>query len=96
MLVNSMVSTQPLLVVPANGAFLADMVLQRMGIALLPQYYTDMLDPNLFAAVPLEKPNIQWHLVMAWKKIFLSHQRYKRGLVLFVSIFSTLSPNVEH
>ncbi len=47
---------------------LADMVLQRMGIALLPQYYTDMLDPNLFAAVPLEKPNIQWHLVMAWKK----------------------------
>ena len=47
---------------------LADMVLQRMGIALLPQYYTDMLDPTLFAAVPLEKPNIQWHLVMAWKK----------------------------
>ena len=33
---------------------LADMVLQRMGIALLPQYYTDMLDPTLFAAVPLE------------------------------------------
>ncbi|ENW81682.1 hypothetical protein F909_01366 [Acinetobacter sp. ANC 3929] len=47
---------------------LADMVLQRMGIALLPQYYTDMLDPDLFAAIPLEKPNIQWHLVMAWKK----------------------------
>ncbi|MEJ7881996.1 LysR substrate-binding domain-containing protein [Acinetobacter baumannii] len=47
---------------------LADMALQRMGIALLPQYYTDMLDPSLFAAVPLEKPNIQWHLVMAWKK----------------------------
>lgn len=47
---------------------LADMVLQRMGIALLPQYYTDMLDPELFAAIPLEKPNIQWHLVMAWKK----------------------------
>jgi len=47
---------------------LADMVLQRMGIALLPQYYTDMLDPDLFAAIPLEKPNIQWHLAMAWKK----------------------------
>lgn len=47
---------------------LADMVLQRMGIALLPQYYTDMLDPTLFAAIPLEKPNIQWHLAMAWKK----------------------------
>lgn len=47
---------------------LADMVLQRMGIALLPQYYTDMLDPELFAAIPLEKPNIQWHLAMAWKK----------------------------
>lgn len=47
---------------------LADMVLQRMGIALLPQYYTDMLDPDLFAAIPLERPNIQWHLAMAWKK----------------------------
>lgn len=47
---------------------LADMVLQRMGIALLPQYYTDMLDPELFAAIPLEKPNSQWHLAMAWKK----------------------------
>ncbi|MCH7314487.1 LysR family transcriptional regulator [Acinetobacter sp. ANC 3882] len=47
---------------------LADMVLQRMGIALLPQYYTDMLDLELFAAIPLEKPNIQWHLAMAWKK----------------------------
>ncbi|PAM34980.1 hypothetical protein CEJ62_19745, partial [Acinetobacter baumannii] len=47
---------------------LAYMVLQRMGIALLPQYYTDMLDPTLFAAVPLEQPNIQWNLVMAWKK----------------------------
>lgn len=47
---------------------LADMVLQRMGIALLPQYYTDMLDPDLFAAVPLQHPNIQWNLAMAWKK----------------------------
>lgn len=38
------------------------------GNCASPQYYTDMLDPTLFAAVPLEKPNIQWHLVMAWKK----------------------------
>jgi len=47
---------------------LADMILQRMGIARVPQYYTDMLDPDLFAAIPLERPNIQWHLAMAWKK----------------------------
>lgn len=52
----------------SQWSLLADMVLQRMGIALLPQYYTDMLDPELFAAIPLEKPNIQWHLAMAWKK----------------------------
>jgi DNA-binding transcriptional LysR family regulator len=49
---------------------LADMVLQRMGIALLPQYYTDMLDTDLFAAIPLENPKIHWHLAMAWKKNF--------------------------
>lgn len=47
---------------------LADMVLQRMGIALLPQYYTNMLDAQLFAAIPLQQPDIRWHLFMAWKK----------------------------
>ncbi|MEB3766487.1 LysR family transcriptional regulator [Acinetobacter sp. MD2] len=52
----------------SQWSLLADMVQQRMGIALLPSYYTNMLDPKLFAAIPLENPNIPWHLVMAWKK----------------------------
>ncbi|MEB3755220.1 LysR substrate-binding domain-containing protein, partial [Acinetobacter sp. MD2(2019)] len=30
--------------------------------------YTNLLDPNLFAAVQLKNPSIPWHLVMAWKK----------------------------
>ncbi|KAA8735114.1 LysR family transcriptional regulator [Acinetobacter qingfengensis] len=47
---------------------LADMVYQRMGVALLPKYYTDMLDQQRFAAVELIEPQIRWHLVMAWKK----------------------------
>lgn len=34
---------------------LADMVLQRMGIALLPQYYTDMLDHNFICSSATRK-----------------------------------------
>lgn len=47
---------------------LADMVYQGMGIALLPQYYTDKLDVAKYGILPLIEPNIQWHLVMAWQK----------------------------
>lgn len=47
---------------------LADMVYQRMGIALLPKYYTDMLEPKKFTAVELVEPQLRWHLAMAWKK----------------------------
>lgn len=49
---------------------LADMVFARMGITLLPKYYTDMLDER-FSAIPLQNPNIEWHLVMAWRKDIL-------------------------
>ncbi|OUY08330.1 LysR family transcriptional regulator [Acinetobacter populi] len=52
----------------SQWGLLADMVYQRMGVALLPKYYTQMLDPQKFAAVTLEQPEIRWHLVMAWKK----------------------------
>lgn len=50
---------------------LADMVYQRMGVALLPQYYTDMLNPIKFCAIPLVDPELRWHLSMAWKKNIL-------------------------
>ncbi|MBF7691451.1 LysR family transcriptional regulator [Acinetobacter pollinis] len=49
---------------------LADMVFARMGITLLPKYYTDLLD-HRFSAIPLHRPNIEWHLVMAWRKDIL-------------------------
>lgn len=50
---------------------LVDMVYQRMGVALLPQYYTDLLDTQKFCAVPVHSPSINWSLVMAWKKNIL-------------------------
>lgn len=71
---------------------LADMVLQRMGIALLPRYYTDMLDPNLFAAIPLEKPNIQWHLVMAWKQNLPISPAVQAWLEVIRQHFQTIQP----
>lgn len=52
----------------SQWGLLADMVYQRMGVALLPKYYTDMLDPQRFTAVQLVDPTLKWHLVMAWKK----------------------------
>ncbi|MFT4021395.1 MAG: LysR family transcriptional regulator [Acinetobacter sp.] len=69
---------------------LADMVFQRMGIALLPQYYTDMLDPNLFSAIPLQQPNIQWHLVMAWKKNYTRSPAVEAWLNVVKQHFQTL------
>ncbi len=50
---------------------LANMVERRMGIALLPEYYTQNMNPQIFAAVPLTEPEIHWRLAMAWKR----HQR---------------------
>lgn len=50
---------------------LTDMVYQRMGIALLPQYYTNLLDREKFCAISIENPSIYWALVMAWKKDIL-------------------------
>ena len=73
---------------------LADMVLQRMGIALLPQYYTDMLD-RLYLQQCHSKTKYSMALSHGLEKIFLFHQQYKLGLALSVNIFSTLSPNVE-
>ncbi|ENX58035.1 MULTISPECIES: LysR family transcriptional regulator [Acinetobacter] len=74
---------------------LADMVLQRMGIALLPQYYTDMLDPQLFAAIPLEKPNIQWHLAMAWKKNLPVSPAVQAWLSVIHQHFQKIRPKLE-
>lgn len=74
---------------------LADMVLQRMGIALLPQYYTDMLDPQLFAAIPLEKPNIQWHLAMAWKKNLPVSPAVQAWLSVIHQHFQKIKPTLE-
>lgn len=45
-----------------------DMVARNMGIALLPQYYTDDFDPAVFAVIPLTEPAINWQLHMAWLK----------------------------
>ncbi|MDF7676389.1 LysR substrate-binding domain-containing protein [Neisseriaceae bacterium ESL0693] len=45
-----------------------DMVAQNMGIALLPQYYTDEFNPDIFAVIPLIEPAINWQLHMAWLK----------------------------
>ncbi|MDO5640709.1 MAG: LysR substrate-binding domain-containing protein [Neisseria sp.] len=47
---------------------LANMVERRMGIALLPEYYTKAMNPQIFAAVPLTDPEIHWRLAMAWKR----------------------------
>ncbi|MCH7340203.1 LysR family transcriptional regulator [Acinetobacter higginsii] len=74
---------------------LADMVLQRMGIALLPQYYTDMLDPQLFAAIPLEKPNIQWNLAMAWKKNLPVSPAVQAWLSVIHQHFQKIRPKLE-
>ncbi|WP_335953322.1 LysR family transcriptional regulator [Acinetobacter higginsii] len=74
---------------------LADMVLQRMGIALLPKYYTDMLDPQLFAAIPLEKPNIQWHLAMAWKKNLPVSPAVQAWLSVIHQHFQKIRPKLE-
>ncbi|WP_343594851.1 LysR family transcriptional regulator [Acinetobacter sp.] len=69
---------------------LADMVQQRMGIALLPRYYTDMLDPNLFVAIPLENPQIPWHLVMAWKKNLTPSPAVQAWLTVVREHFKTI------
>lgn len=45
-----------------------NMVAQNMGLALLPAYYADRLNPATHAAVPLIEPEIHWRLAMAWKK----------------------------
>ena len=74
---------------------LADMVLQRMGIALLPQYYTDMLDPELFAAIPLEKPNIQWHLAMAWKKNLLVSPAVQAWIAVIHQHFQSIKSKID-
>lgn len=74
---------------------LADMVQQRMGIALLPQYYTDMLDPDLFAAIPLEKPNIQWHLAMAWKKNLPVSPAVQAWLNVIRQHFQMIKSNID-
>ncbi|MCH7394007.1 LysR substrate-binding domain-containing protein [Acinetobacter dispersus] len=74
---------------------LADMVLQRMGIALLPQYYTDMLDPELFAAIPLEKPNIQWHLAMAWKKNLRVSPAVQAWLTVIHQHFQSIKSKID-
>ncbi|ENX13064.1 hypothetical protein F895_02792 [Acinetobacter sp. CIP 64.2] len=74
---------------------LADMVLQRMGIALLPKYYTDMLDSKLFAAIPLEKPNIQWHLAMAWKKSLPISPAVQAWLDIIRQHFQNIRPEMN-
>lgn len=47
---------------------LANMVERDMGIALLPEYYTQNMSTDIFMAVPLYNPEIRWRLTMAWKK----------------------------
>lgn len=59
-----------------------DMVAQKMGIALLPQYYTDEFDPNQFAAIPLMEPAIEWQLHMAW----LRHKKTTPALKAWLNI----------
>lgn len=71
---------------------LADMVQQRMGIALLPSYYTSMLDSNLFVAIPLENPKIPWHLVMAWKKSSILSPAVQAWLQVVRHHFKNMKP----
>lgn len=52
----------------SQWTLLVDMVDQRLGITLLPKYYTDQLDPNKFIAIELAQPNLRWNLSFAWKK----------------------------
>ncbi|ROV56053.1 LysR family transcriptional regulator [Neisseria chenwenguii] len=61
---------------------LADMVGPNMGIALLPEYYANKMNPEVFAAVPLVEPEIRWKLTMAWKK----HQRPAPALRAWLEI----------
>lgn len=67
---------------------LANMVERRMGIALLPEYYTQNMNPDIFTAVPLAEPEIRWRLAMAWKK----HQRPSPAMRAWLDIVRQAFP----
>lgn len=48
--------------------FIGQMVAANLGIAMLPQSISKLLDKNQVKAVDLIEPTIHWQLVMAWKK----------------------------
>ncbi|UOO82237.1 LysR family transcriptional regulator [Uruburuella testudinis] len=67
---------------------LANMVERHMGIALLPEYYTRTMNPEIFAAVPLTQPEIRWQLAMGWKK----HQQPSPALRAWLDIVRSQFP----
>ena len=47
---------------------LLTMVNQGMGITLLPLYYTNKFLSDQLVALPLVEPQLDWQMVMAWRK----------------------------
>lgn len=63
-----MVSNQTLFVKPSQIDLLLTMVNQGMGITLLPLYYTNKFLSDQLVALPLVEPQLDWQMVMAWRK----------------------------
>ncbi len=51
--------------------FMASMVEAGVGITLLPELFSQQLDRTRFAVIPLEPPEVWWHMALAWR-----HGRY--------------------
>ncbi|MDX3905692.1 MAG: LysR family transcriptional regulator [Pigmentiphaga sp.] len=48
--------------------FMASMVAAGVGVALLPELFSRQLDRSRLAVVPLEAPQLWWHMAFAWRR----------------------------
>jgi len=48
--------------------FMASMVAAGVGIALLPELFSRQLDRSRLAVVPLQDPQLWWHMAFAWRR----------------------------
>ncbi|AZG09082.1 LysR family transcriptional regulator [Pigmentiphaga sp. H8] len=48
--------------------FMASMVAAGVGLALLPELFSRQLDRSRLAVVPLQDPQLWWHMAFAWRR----------------------------